>query len=309
MEFYKWVLLKESVLPAILEVYHCGAVFDEFSINFVGRGEGLAALGPGIYFSDCPGISRLYCKYANRSQLYQAELNTTGIYNNRTGQPERLTQELSKIITELGYDINKFFDMPMGDLKTGMGTIGTVFKILGKDKGWQKLISHGITGASEKLPSGCWEIVCWDMRAIKSIKKTRTNKEGKDMTPEELETERQADQKWRDNQFKPENWPQDKNIKTTGKYLNDIDYQLIDRLVERFPKLRSSLIDLEDDGTVWAAFDKMIKDVWYNQTPNIDDFIDLLQKNDIIKSAYRLPIRIEIKKILRHVYDKSLEYV
>ena len=57
------LLLSEAVdvvldgLSGHTTAYHCGSSRGDFSFRYTGTGEGLGALGPGIYFSSTPEMA------------------------------------------------------------------------------------------------------------------------------------------------------------------------------------------------------------------------------------------------------------
>ena len=148
--------------------FHCGASnIKTFSLKFVGLGEGLSALGPGMYFNSSRVLAERYCKYVSNPTMYEVSLDTSGFYDSTYGMPLHLRKGLSTLVDSL-VESGKLEMSPGGNIRGvsplthGPGYIGAVFKALGAKEGRVALIKIGITGALEKLPSGAIEYAVYD---------------------------------------------------------------------------------------------------------------------------------------------------
>lgn len=171
--FSKW-FLAESELSEQLRAYHGGALFERFSLDFIGQGEGRAstmkpALGPGIYFSDCKEIAELYVKYAtSEAAIHEVILSTNNLHNIDGPNPE-FGRILSDVIEKIGLDKKdpefRYYGFYRG-----------IFKLYGIKKAATLFVQNGIDGVYEKLPSGCLEISIINPEVIKTISVTKVNK-------------------------------------------------------------------------------------------------------------------------------------
>lgn len=165
--------LTKSADLGLVKAFHCGRDIGDskFSVDYFGSGEGMAILGPGIYFATSQGIAEMYAKYHAAPCLYSVEIDTSNFYECTTGKPERIRDALSGIIKkleeELGY---KVYGKNFNSLRFGRGDIGDICKAVGKQKCNQILVENGIDGAIEKCPNFI-ELCVFNIECIQSINK------------------------------------------------------------------------------------------------------------------------------------------
>jgi hypothetical protein len=160
-----------STLPGKVTAYHCGRPLKggRFSLSTAGSGEGLSALGPGIYFATEPHIARLYCKYVRNPIFYTVKIDTRGIYDAVWGVPKKLREPVQKLAAKIAAE-KGLKELPMGRRLThGPGHIGAVFRALGSASGLKALRGAGVTGAYEKLPVGGFEIAVYDPAIVTMV--------------------------------------------------------------------------------------------------------------------------------------------
>jgi len=147
-------------------VYHVGS-YSGGPINprKLGSGEGNRILGPGLYASTEPGVSKLYNKYG--SKTYEADINLNEFYDPIQGSPN-LKDKMLRVLKDAGLTYEDAISMRgIQSLRHGSGLIGAVVKTVGPEKARHLFIRHGIKGAKEKLPSGAWEIAIYDSSVLK----------------------------------------------------------------------------------------------------------------------------------------------
>jgi len=90
-------------LSGSMEVYHVGSKLygGNFDFSYLGTGEGMGALGPGIYFSDNKNLAKLYAKYHKRPYLYKAIIQADKLLNMVTGEPRHLSDKVNQIRAQL----------------------------------------------------------------------------------------------------------------------------------------------------------------------------------------------------------------
>lgn len=161
--------LGETSFGGVITAYHGGQNFaGGFSLNFLGSGEGILYLGPGVYFSTNKETARLYCKYAKPASLYTVRLDSSGLYDPTFGEPYELREKLLALLDETEA---KHGRLPSADsFKFGKGTIGILAKFFGKEQFWQKMREIGISGTYEKLPNS-YEIAVFDPSIVEIVDK------------------------------------------------------------------------------------------------------------------------------------------
>lgn len=154
--------------------YHCGKYLQGGHFNFrnMGSGEGLHALGKGIYFSNKENVAKLYCKYSNRAYLYKCSINVDNIYFPRMGTPENLRSNVKKLR-------EKFGGLPSAsEAKYGPGIFGKVFAHHSVSDAHAILVGHGIKGLKTVLPNGAEEIAVFDLSIIDIVDGQPVDKAG-----------------------------------------------------------------------------------------------------------------------------------
>lgn len=168
-------------LPPVVTAYHCGRELDggSFSLSYAGSGEGMQALGPGIYFATEEPVAELYCKYARDPYMYTVEIPTKGLYYAQQGVPEHFREPLKALRDDL-IDKHGEYDKLWGEyrlpsareLQYGPGYIGRIFKLLGPKKTISLLGEIGIDGLYAKLGAyagGAFEIAVYDPSIIRIV--------------------------------------------------------------------------------------------------------------------------------------------
>lgn len=168
-------------LPPVVTAYHCGRKLEggKFKLSYAGSGEGMQALGPGMYFATEKAVAELYCEYARDPYLYTVEIPTKGLYYAQQGVPEHFREPLHKLrddlIDEHGeYDkLRDEYRLPFArELQYGPGYIGRIFKLLGPKKTISMLGKIGIDGLYAKLGAyagGAFEIAVYDPSIIRIV--------------------------------------------------------------------------------------------------------------------------------------------
>lgn len=193
LEFTKW--LNENSLGTSLTAYHCGPDRSAFSLSYIGTGEGLQALGPGIYFITNPHTATAYCKYSPNPILFEVTLNTENLYGIGLsyrfdmGNSHRLHGKFDEIASKFGYSSVK--NMPTGSsLRQGAFPMGQIVREVGNKKAIDLFLEHGIDGAYELMPTyeGDYglEIAVWNMNIIKMKNKWPMESKGYQELPKEL---------------------------------------------------------------------------------------------------------------------------
>jgi len=173
-------LILAGTLPPTVVAYHCGSKLTggKFSVDYIGSGEGLLALGPGIYFATDKDTAMLYCKYVRDPWFYTVEVRTSGLY--RVGSLS-MDPSLAPVWKKLkaaeqdwiakGHKTLYFDPSSLSEgsrLKDGPGYVGKFVKALGQKKGRDLLLSLGITGAVEKLSSD-YEIAVYEPSIVRVL--------------------------------------------------------------------------------------------------------------------------------------------
>lgn len=153
--------------PRII-AYHGGSNFDDFSLDYLGQGEGARysmkpALGPGIYFSNCKNAASAYTKYAANKAIHKVELDTTNLYDQRNGTPH-INKAFEEILKKLGKTED---DRPF----RYDGVYGGLFRVMDVKSAIKMLVNHGIDGVFTRLPIGCYEISVINPNIIKKLDK------------------------------------------------------------------------------------------------------------------------------------------
>jgi hypothetical protein len=149
-----------------VRAWHCGAKpaiasFTDF-VKYIGSGEGIRILGPGIYFASREDAARRYCKYAKRPTLYEAEIDTTDFYDSVSGRPSHVRQRLQNALAEVGL---KAGGDPPSSFDYGRHDIGVLVWKLGRAAALQLLLKHGVRGALDWVHT-FWEIAVFDPSTI-----------------------------------------------------------------------------------------------------------------------------------------------
>lgn len=167
----------KEIPKRFITAYHCGPLMEDgFSLRHVGTGEGMSALGFGVYFATQEYIAKLYCKYVERRDqvpyLYTVRLDAAGLYNGIWGTPMHLRIALSDATEELARRAG-VRQLPRGSRLThGIGSTAALFAHLGRVEAWEVLDDLGVTGAWEVLgrgDPGDLEIAVWDMSIIEVL--------------------------------------------------------------------------------------------------------------------------------------------
>lgn len=162
-KYYKLCL----AISGSIEVYHVGRKLDDGKFNFayLGTGEGMGALGPGIYFTDNVDIAKLYAKHSKRPYLYKAIIPTDRLYNPVTGEPKNLRDSILKIREQI-FQGNK--NRHYLDLFSQQGTSRVKDTELNEERR-NLLKENGIGGFYIQLPSGALEICIFDLSMISIV--------------------------------------------------------------------------------------------------------------------------------------------
>jgi len=169
MEFSVIEKIAIRIASGVARAYHGGSKLkgDNFDATHLGAGEGLSALGPGIYFASDIDIAKLYCKYVDKPYLYTVDLNTTDYYNPTTGEPEHLRGASAELEQELKTNLDKVRGVSY--LNHGKRPFGPVVKLVGPSKARELFIKVGIRGAYENLPNNVIEYAVFDIGTIEII--------------------------------------------------------------------------------------------------------------------------------------------
>lgn len=156
--------IANSQLPNPLVAYHVGPPFEGFSFKYLGTGEGNHILGPGLYFSDCKEIAKLYAKLWTNPVLYEVTLDTSAYYGK--GQPVDLYEKLKNTVNELSH-------LPRNKKPKGLSPTGDfmadIIDRLGAVAAREKFVEIGVKGAWTTLPHNCKEIAVFDETTISNI--------------------------------------------------------------------------------------------------------------------------------------------
>lgn len=158
----------------IIQAFHCGRDIGDgkFSIDHLGSGEGMAILGPGIYFITRQSTAEKYSRHHDVPFLYSVTIDATNFYEDNTGNPEHCRESLFKIIDDLELKLGrKVKNKNHESLTYGRGSIGDINKAVGHKECNRLLIENGIDGAIEKLPGGDIELCVFNTSCIKSVEK------------------------------------------------------------------------------------------------------------------------------------------
>jgi len=135
--------------------YHGGSLLsnNEFSLKHLGSGEGMAALGKGIYFATNKNIAKLYCKNSSNPVLYTVEIETDSLYNPVKGIPKEIADKIWDVAGNgaSSKELDKARDIVEKEM--------------------------GIKGHYIDLPAGGLEIAVFDPSIIKIIDKEGIKKE------------------------------------------------------------------------------------------------------------------------------------
>lgn len=164
-KYYKLCL----ALSGSMEVYHVGRKLIEgnFNFSYIGSGEGLGALGPGVYFTNDLEIAKRYAKYSRRPYLYKAIISTDKLYNPVTGEPSNL-RDLKKKVDEQLNIINKDYL----ELFSRQENTYRVKDTSLNEKRRNLLKNNGISGFYIELPNGALEICIFDLSIISITEST-----------------------------------------------------------------------------------------------------------------------------------------
>jgi len=171
-KYYKKCL----ALSGSIEAWHCGRELsgNSFSLDFLGSGEGMLYLGPGIYFTDNRDLALRYAKYHDKAFLYKVSIPLDQVYDPGRGEPLNLREksiELQKQLRiDLGLPENKHLS-PTDSFKYGKEIVGFLVQKFGRSKAVQMLKDIGINGIYEHLPSGALEICIFDPSVISILDK------------------------------------------------------------------------------------------------------------------------------------------
>lgn len=165
------ILGQGKPLPPKVTAYHCGPKIQKFSLKYVGSGEGMSALGPGIYFATEKFVAANYCKYARNSYMTEVLIATRGLYDAIWGIPLNLRESLHVATDALAHEMGKKRLPPGLRLTHGPGVIGEVFRHFGAQKGREFLVDLGVTGAYENLKSDLgFEIAVYDPSIVRIVR-------------------------------------------------------------------------------------------------------------------------------------------
>lgn len=164
-KYYKLCL----AISGSIEVYHVGSKLDEgkFNFSYLGTGEGMGALGPGIYFTDNINIAKLYSKYSKRPYLYKATIPADKLYNPVSGEPEHLRDTFQKIIAETLKDRKYPSYLDLFSRQDSYRVRDTELN----EERRNLLKENGIGGFYVQLPSGALEICIFDLSMISIMEK------------------------------------------------------------------------------------------------------------------------------------------
>jgi hypothetical protein len=161
-----------NAISGTVEAWHCGALANgHFSLDFLGSGEGINYLGPGIYFASNKKTALVYAKYVNKPFIYKCSFSADGLYDSNLGEPLHLRERIIRLNEELRKQFNKTDISPTSSFKYGKHTIGFLHEKFGRQKAFEILKSIGINGAYEILPDGTIEYCIFDVDSIKIVEK------------------------------------------------------------------------------------------------------------------------------------------
>jgi len=155
-------------LPRKMTLYHAGPPgIRKFDVRFIGRGEGMQALGPGIYFLDNARVALVYGKYVSNPHLYTVEVDTRGLYSNSYGHPPVLRDRLIKVADEMAAERGLKRLPPGSALNHGSGTVGDIVRAVGNKKALKIFKDIGLQGSYTFLPGNLTEVAIYDPSIIR----------------------------------------------------------------------------------------------------------------------------------------------
>jgi hypothetical protein len=159
-KYYKLCIANSN----IIEAYHVGRKLDggKFDFSYLGTGEGMNALGPGIYFVNDINLAKLYAKYSKRPYLYKALIPFNKLYNPVTGEPKELLKAkklVEKQIHGEGKDHLDLFSKQKNRIEDSPHN----------ENVRNLLKANGIGGFYITLPGGALEICIFDLSIITII--------------------------------------------------------------------------------------------------------------------------------------------
>lgn len=168
--------IQPSIFPHNELFYHCGPNFDQFSTDFLGRGENNHILGHGIYFINSEHTALGYAKYLAGGVvpvLYQVKINGNNdtLYCSRNRPSDKQQVSLDNIAKALGYETSQDVPYRHSTMQYGRGLPGAVFAKLGTKAGLKLLIENGIHGQFEDVGNGLFEVAVYDTRIVQIMNK------------------------------------------------------------------------------------------------------------------------------------------
>lgn len=172
-------LLETEFTPSSLpseSFYHVGPDFDQFSTDFLGKGENNHLLGFGCYFINNTNVAKGYAKYVARDPvMYEVKLNAPSdrFYCGRNKPTDEQAARYDKIAQALGYENRRAVPYNHSIMKFGRGLPGAVFSRLGAQRGLELLINNGVVGQFEDIGvDNLFEVAVYDTSIINILNKT-----------------------------------------------------------------------------------------------------------------------------------------
>lgn len=284
ISFNEWLLLEEA-LKNPMRAFHGGAAFDgDFDLDNIGSGEERMAstkfgmknmLGPGIYFSNCDHIAALYVKHAmGKAALHEVILNTSRIYDRRNGSPHLnpAFEAIKKKYSAMSQYASLFEEKHPYD---------ALLKALPPKQAMAELVANGIDGQFTRLFDGCLEIVVINPAVIKKVGMKRTNKEDStEMTPDQLQKERDDEEAYKASRFKPTVAPEPG---ITSQKWYEWEQHFVEKAEKEMPQY-ADLVGLmkPDEEETYIELTTRLDDIMggarWGDPPNFDEFFDVYDK-------------------------------
>ena len=147
----------------------------DFDFKRIGSNErathrnGLAPLGPGIYFADNRRFTNNV--YGKRGKVQSTHIADNAFLIDISSRNKlewaAVNTRMDAIARELGYaDHNAWPSKNVSPLSDGRGAIGELVKLVGRERANELLVKHGIDGATETLPSGVKEYAIYNKKVL-----------------------------------------------------------------------------------------------------------------------------------------------
>ena len=157
-----------------VKVFHGGEIVGgEIDPRFLGQGEGLAILGPGLYVSTNAHEAKKFFKHSRSEVLTEGNVDITNFLEVSKKIPEHLKEPLRKAAKAAGVEVGKD-GFPSSErysqLNDGRWPIGPIVKKVGKDSARKILVDVGIDGMREEIIPGEFELAIFNPSVFKFAK-------------------------------------------------------------------------------------------------------------------------------------------